>query len=168
MLRQMKTNEIADEIGVSPRTVRDWVKRYKIPCNKNAFGHYVYNEQAVQKIKEINGEDLTTTTKQSRQLKKERDEENVTNMEQLENILSRLKIAEIQIQQKADDVVSYQLLQQRKEIEELSSKVEALETKLIEMEEKLQASKPRTTQIQNPLPLKPKRRGIAKAIFSIF
>ena len=163
----MKTNEIADEIGVSPRTVRDWVKRYKIPCIKNEFGHYVYDEVAVKRIIGISGKVTIPNLAEKKSLKKNL-KENGTDMSQLEKVLERLVTIEKQLDQKADDVVSYQLLQQRREIEELTKKVETLELSLLHLEKKLTAKNDTSIQENIPANLPKKRRGIAKTIFSIF
>ncbi|BCE16770.1 hypothetical protein RSC3_04126 [Bacillus paralicheniformis] len=56
--------------------------------------------------------------------------------EQLERELLQKKIAELErkLEQKADDVVSYQLLQQRRELEEERQQIKHLEQKISELE----------------------------------
>ncbi|MEA3322443.1 MAG: MerR family transcriptional regulator [Bacillota bacterium] len=171
---ELKTHEVAKELGMAPRTVRKWVQKYEIPCRKNDYGHYVYDEEALARL-----ETLKANSEVAGALDVEFDtdikEVHVENMNvrsgkskafdhQLVTLTERVSRTEQMIQQKADEVVSYQLLQQRKEIEELTKKVDRLESML----DKLQAP---VKKMEPPLifdqPPQQKRRNVFRSIFGL-
>ena len=137
---RMNTNAVAKLLGVSPSTIQRWVKHANLNMNRNELGHFVFNDEDIEVMEKIqdqinNGvllQDIAAAAKKTRQgvAKKEiRDDD-------LEKF--QLKIAELEakLDRKADEHVSYQLLQHRREIEELNDKIDALTQQIEILEEK--------------------------------
>ncbi|WP_404350342.1 MerR family transcriptional regulator [Sutcliffiella horikoshii] len=171
---ELKTHEVAKELGMAPRTVRKWVQKYEIPCRKNDYGHYVYDEEALARletlkasgevagaldiafdtdIKEVQFENMSTRNEESKALE-----------HRLENLTERVSRTERMVQQKADEVVSYQLLQQRKEIEELTKTVDRLEKMIDQMQTPVKKIEPPLIFDQPP---QQKRRNVFRSIFGL-
>ncbi|WHX86431.1 chromosome-anchoring protein RacA [Bacillus paralicheniformis] len=158
----MNTADAANELGVSTKTVQRWVKQLQLPASRNELGHYFFTKDDITILKEVkeqlkNGTPMQDVTvkrpKKTFLIKKnemvqteepapplnERLEEKLQRFlehEQLERELLQKKIAELErkLEQKADDVVSYQLLQQRRELEEERQQIKHLEQKISELE----------------------------------
>ncbi|NLP50423.1 MerR family transcriptional regulator [Bacillus sp. RO1] len=171
---ELKTHEVAKELGMAPRTVRKWVQKYDIPCRKNDYGHYVYDEEALARLetlkstsevagaldvdfdtdsKEVHFETMNVGSKKSKAID-----------HQLVTLTERVSRTEQMIQQKADEVVSYQLLQQRKEIEELTKKVDRLESMLDQLQAPAKKMEPPLIFDQPP---QQKRRNVFRSIFGL-
>lgn len=158
----MNTADAANELGVSTKTVQRWVKQLQLPASRNELGHYFFTEDDIAILKEVkeqlkNGtpmQDVTVKrpkktffikknemiqTKEPALQLNERLEERLQRFlehEQLERELLQKKIAELErkLEQKADEVVSYQLLQQRRELEEERQQIKHLEQKISQLE----------------------------------
>lgn len=171
---ELKTHEVAKELGMAPRTVRKWVQKYEIPCRKNDYGHYVYDEEALARLETLkaSGEvagaldvafDTDINEGQFENLSV-RNEGGKALEHRLENLTERVSRTERMVQQKADEVVSYQLLQQRKEIEELTKKVERLEMMLEQLQTPVKKMEPPLIFDQPP---QQKRRNVFRSIFGL-
>lgn len=137
----MNTTLFAKRLGVSTKTVHRWIKQFQLDCRKNEHGHYVFDEEDVihfksiqQKVHENMAENQDSTPKPVRRataVKTTHEPAEAPDVrEQLESLESRVKANEKKLEEKADEVVSYQILQHRKEIEELQQKVKKLEEML--------------------------------------
>lgn len=147
----MNTNEVAKEIGVSSKTIQRWVKQLNIPVARNELGHYEFHDDIVQLLKEVKhqmnegvilhdirlpiheetAQQLSPTVETSNSSKRiEALEEQVKQLLQEQthasHIEARFQELERKLAKKADEGVSYQLLQHRREIEELTAKLERL------------------------------------------
>ncbi|MGG3571712.1 chromosome-anchoring protein RacA [Bacillus gobiensis] len=184
----MNTTVVASELGVSTKTVQRWVKQLDFPASRNEYGHYEFTNEDVEALKKIkdqlkNGASMHEVASKSENHKKafvwtertgfdhgqkeyiialEQKLENLSQkahaeMEHMGKIISKL---EKKLTQKADDVVSYQLLQHRRELEDLQSKLVHMEEQLQKSNEKLAATE-MAASIENQ---KPKKR--LKSLFS--
>lgn len=142
----MNTNAVAKLLGVSPSTIQRWVKHANLNMNRNELGHYVFNDDDIEVMKKIqeqinNGvllQDIAAAAKKTRQgtVKKEmRDDD-------FEKIMNKITELEAKIDRKANEHVSYQLLQHRREIEELHDKIDALTERIELLEEKNASNEP--------------------------
>lgn len=151
----MNTNEVAKEIGVSSKTIQRWVKQLNIPVARNELGHYEFHEDIVQLLKEVKHQmsegvilqdirlpiheetvqqlspaaETDASTRRIEALEKQvkqliQQQLHVTDVE------NRLQELERKLAKKADEGVSYQLLQHRREIEDLTTKLERLAASL--------------------------------------
>lgn len=120
----LNTHETAKHFGISANSLTKLAKQLGI--NKNAKGHYIYHELDIEKI----ATHLTST-------KSKNIAEAPPIQEQLNSLELRLRDTESAVKGKADDVVSYQLLQHRQELEDLHKKIAAIENKMSIMEDQL-------------------------------
>ncbi|WP_078381705.1 MerR family transcriptional regulator [Sutcliffiella halmapala] len=169
---ELKTHEVARELGMAPRTIRKWVKKYKIPCSRNDYGHYVYDQKAITLLETLKASSEVAGTLEVYEHVLKNKEAALNNTHstdskehQMEKLIERMNRAEQLLDQKADEVVSYQLLQQRKEIEDLNRRIEKLENVILTLQE------PPIKKYEPPLifdqPIKPKRRGVFRSIFGL-
>ncbi|MGJ9381996.1 helix-turn-helix domain-containing protein [Salipaludibacillus sp. CF4.18] len=145
--RMWKTKEIAEEFGVNPSTVQRWVKYFQLPYTSTSQGHFEMDQKTFQKLKHIHldtktGKKLrdisfTNTSLSEPSILKGR----MVSANQLDERFERLGIQldhlDRKLQTKADEVVEYQVLQQRKEINELNDLVVQLTERLTSMEQAL-------------------------------
>jgi chromosome-anchoring protein RacA len=174
----MNTAALAAKVGVTPKRIRKWIKQYEITCKKNEFGHYVFDEHDYLVFCEIHGKMndgnpinksdinpprkgiakvLSTTTEPPLQ-------------QSFEYLSERIDRNERRIEQKANEVVSYQLLQHRKEIDELNEKIVKLESYIQNLEKEKQEKK-RTSEeplILDPTPPKTSKLRRNKIIGLLF
>jgi chromosome-anchoring protein RacA len=170
MAMELKTSSVARRLGVSTKTVQRWIKKYNIPCQKNDAGHYVFDAEAIALLEQIKFEqgaaleedsDMDTETTAKETLCS--DDIFETHVKpHIEEMAARLQSVERKIEQKADDVVSFQILQHRKEIEELVEHIQQLESRIVQLE---QAN--RSLALEQEQLKKQKRRGLSR-IISLF
>ncbi|MBB5324284.1 chromosome-anchoring protein RacA [Anoxybacillus tepidamans] len=159
---ELKTSNVAKRLGVSPKTVQRWVKRYNIPCQKNEAGHYVFDAETIALLEQIKFEHGAVLE----EFEIEEEKEKVLCPEtffstyiqpHLDKFTSRLQRVERQMDQKADEVVSFQILQHRQEIEELNAYIRQLEQRLALLEQMNQKQ-----ETDDTLSKKQKRRGMSR------
>ncbi|MFP7299432.1 MerR family transcriptional regulator [Neobacillus niacini] len=142
----MNTSEVAKLLGVSASTIQRWVKQLELPMERNERGHYHFNNEDIDLLRNIqtqiqNGtllqEIAPIQEKKSRKGTVKASPETNAELERLYTIVSEI---EAKVNSKADSVASYQLLQHRREIEELQGQVsgllkqvETLESQLFEL-----------------------------------
>ncbi|MGX9290269.1 chromosome-anchoring protein RacA [Bacillus sp. A015] len=147
----MNTNEVAKEIGVSSKTIQRWVKQLNIPVARNELGHYEFHEDIVQLLKEVKHQmsegvilqDIrlpiheetvrqlssaveTDESTQRFEALEEQVKQLIQQQSHVHDVEVRLQELERKLAKKADEGVSYQLLQHRREIEDLTTKFERL------------------------------------------
>ncbi|SFI00295.1 MULTISPECIES: chromosome segregation protein [unclassified Bacillus (in: firmicutes)] len=129
---EYKTPMIAKTLGISPKAVIRLAQQIGLELKKNKFGHYVFYEKDLQQMLEFQ----RSTSSHEHKLPSNPAAEAAPSNEmqqfikELKHISLRLDRLEEKLQEKADDVVSYQLLQHRNEIEEMHAKIEQLEAAL--------------------------------------
>lgn len=166
----MNTNEVAKEIGVSSKTIQRWVKQLNIPVARNELGHYEFHEDILQLLKEVKHQMSEGVILQDIQLPIHKEtvrqsapaaeaDVSIQRIEALEkqvkaliqqqlhvtDVEDRLQELERKLAKKADEGVSYQLLQHRREIEDLSTKFDRLAAALkqpSQVEEKKEIAHP--------------------------
>ncbi|MEC1612123.1 chromosome-anchoring protein RacA [Bacillus mojavensis] len=153
----MNTNMVASELGVSAKTVQRWVKQLNLPAERNELGHYSFTAEDVQILKSVQRQisegtalqDINVprsnkkrtgflvqktnsdTEKRIEQLEQKLD--TLLQQKQEENeLLSRIEELERQLKQKADEGVSYQLLQHRREIDDILADLQSMTSQMKE------------------------------------
>ncbi|MFF2482264.1 MerR family transcriptional regulator [Paenibacillus sp. NPDC058071] len=145
----LKTKEAAMRLAVSETTVRRWVSLFPSSFPKDRFGHYLFDEAALEKLRQIKSEleggtglpDITleetasvspVAWPPSPALSRTASAYTAAAAEP-ETLLIRISQLEDALSHKADEVVSFQLLHHRQEMEEirqtlaqLAASVEAL------------------------------------------
>ncbi|MGS0471241.1 chromosome-anchoring protein RacA [Bacillus pretiosus] len=178
---EYKTPFIAKKLGVSPKAVVRIAQQLNLTIEKNKYGHFIFtqedldqmlefhlsqieqsqNSHPTQKTSSNDVEELKTPVNTIVQNKSSHEFEQLA--AQLNTITRRLDRMEEQMQDKAnDDVVTYQLLQHRREMEEMLERIQKLEASLKKEEPIYITPDSKPTYEREK---KPKRR---KMIFSIF
>ncbi|KGA99096.1 chromosome-anchoring protein racA [Alkalihalobacillus alcalophilus ATCC 27647 = CGMCC 1.3604] len=147
MSKLFKTKEVSEELSVNPTTVQRWVKYFALPCETNEHGHYFFTAEQVELLQSIksqlnNGKKLRDVEIQieGAMIATKTDKPRIATDEyeqKLEQVLERVMDLEQRLSQKADEVVSYQLLKHRAEIEDMVKMLNRLETRLESMESKV-------------------------------
>ena len=138
----MNTKSVAEMLGISTRTVQRWVKQLNLNMARNDLGHFIFTEENIEQLKQVKKQldegillqDITLEkSKRSGIVKNSQPEKN---KEEIQEVLEdKISLLETSLYQKADSVVSYQLLQHRREIEELQEQVSYLTGRLSDLEE---------------------------------
>ncbi|GGG66698.1 MerR family transcriptional regulator [Paenibacillus radicis (ex Gao et al. 2016)] len=131
----LKTKEAAQQLAVSETTVRRWVSLFPSAFPKDMFGHYIFDDEALDKLKRIKSEleegtglpDIKLPPSQEPLLLSPSlqpansaaapSSSSIT--EEPEPLLIRLGQLESSLSHKADEVVTFQLLHHRQEMEEI-------------------------------------------------
>ncbi|PLR72475.1 chromosome segregation protein [Bacillus sp. UMB0728] len=131
---KMNTNKAASSLGVSPSTIQRWVKQFGLEVGRNELGHYHFEEDQLEILKDIQSQiqngALVHEVKLSVQKTPEVKQQNEDHSVQIKELADKVTQLDSRLDSKADDVVSYQLLQHRREIEDLK-------TQLLQMAEKV-------------------------------
>lgn len=169
------TKEIAKEFGVNPSTIQRWIKYFQLSCEINKNGHFELNEVTYEKLKHIhhetkNGKRMKDVHLSGHRFTPERKHaKKMVSSQQLNDKIDRILIQVDQldrnIQTKADEVVEYQVLNQRKEINELNDIIQHLSQRLNSLENELPEKeiKHRSAEMER-IPLKKRRLA---GIFSL-
>ncbi|WP_416149755.1 MerR family transcriptional regulator [Salipaludibacillus sp. HK11] len=172
--KSWKTKEVAEEFGVNPSTVQRWIKHFQLSCEINSQGHFELNEATYKKLKHIHNE-----TNQGKKLKEvtlaghrfstpQVQFKKMVPTHRLDERIDRLIIQVDQLdrnlQTKADEVVEYQVLNQRKEINELNDLISQLTRRLQALEAELREKEQRTFIERREVPMKKRRLA---GIFSL-
>lgn len=138
----LNTKSVAEMLGISTRTVQRWVKQLNLNMDRNDLGHFIFTEENIEQLKRVKKQldegillqDITLEkSKRSGIVKNSQPEKN---KEEIQEVLEdKISLLETSLYQKADSVVSYQLLQHRREIEELQEQVSYLTGRLSDLEE---------------------------------
>lgn len=167
----MNTSEVAKLLGVSPKTVQRWVKQLNLQMERNELGHYLFTDEDISTLRDIKEqlnqgilfqEVKVAEKKPARKgLVKADAQEKIPAFQE---ILQKLAELDQKVNSKADGVVSYQLLQHRREIEELNGRIAELESKIESLEKH-----PKEQALvfdHSSIPKKQKRRNLISSIFS--
>jgi chromosome-anchoring protein RacA len=142
----MNTSEVSKLLGVSSSTILRWITQLKLDIDKTANGHYRFSDEDISLLQQIQEQLQNGTSLQNIEMgEKKVRKATITTKQVLPNehtIVEKLQEKVTQIEKrldtKADDVVSYQLLQHRSDIEELQKTVQQLTKHLETLEAKMQ------------------------------
>jgi chromosome-anchoring protein RacA len=170
----MSTADVTKLLGVSRRTLMRWVQQLNMELEKNELGHYQFSEEDIEQLKQIQIESQSQPISQQKQAITSSRKATVKTVSVVENQMEeslnkRMEELERAIRGKADDVVSYQMLQHRREIEELQNKIAVLEQKIEDLENDQVKRDPKDHTLvfdQSTSQKKPKRKNLISSIFS--
>ncbi|MED3726790.1 hypothetical protein HPB58_21110 [Priestia filamentosa] len=138
----MKTHEAARELGVSSQTVIKWIRHYNIDCAKNERGHFDISKENIKQIREAhNIQPRSSARKGHVQSSTDFDalEAQIQEMcKQMGSMMGRIAENDRRIEEKAGEVVTFQVLEHRTEITNLQKKIYELEERLAMVEEQLE------------------------------
>lgn len=158
-------------LGVSSSTVQRWVKHLGLEMERNEFGHYVYDDEDIELLKEFkqqlqNGVPIQNIVMEKKTRKGYgKIKANHEQQPQNEELLKKLTELEKNIENKADSVVTYQLLQHRNEIEELKNQIEKLNQQIETLTVRAQEEEKLAESAAAQEMVKPKRKGMFSSIF---
>lgn len=171
----MNTSEVAKLIGVSTSTIQRWVKQLELPMERNERGHYHFSKEDIEVLKKIheqlqNGtliQEITPITE--KKILRKGTVKAVEDNHALEKLNDKVNKLEKELQSKADSVASYQLLQHRREIEDLQTQVNELSAQL-ELFKKLLNKLNIPSQMEEPIVFdsskgKRKKKNIVSSLF---
>jgi chromosome-anchoring protein RacA len=138
----LKTKSVSEELGVNPTTVQRWVRHFNMDLKKNDHGHYLFTEHDIHELKQIKSQldsglligdiQLSQQVKPAALKASAAVQEGIE--EKFESLLARIDTLEKKLEEKADSVVSYQLLQHAGEMEEMIKKLAVIEARLEDAE----------------------------------
>jgi chromosome-anchoring protein RacA len=171
----MNTSEVAKLLGVSASTIQRWVKQLELPMERNERGHYHFDNEDIDLLRNIQTQIQKGTLLQEIapvQEKKTRKgsvkavPETNAELERLYTIVSEL---EAKVNSKADSVASYQLLQHRREIEDLQSQVKDLSKQVeslhSQLDEITKSALPEKPLVLDQGKLNRKKKNIVSSLF---
>lgn len=154
MKTRLKTKEVSQLLEVNPTTVQRWIKFFKLPCEKNEHGHYLFDDTNILQLKEIKSQlnlglpmtQVKVTHLNNNDSKTHQDGKNSTHSQEdvlnkIDNITKRIEEVEYKLQEKATNVVNIQLLQHRRELEKIYTLVENLRNEIDQLKTVQQAKK---------------------------
>ncbi|WP_251555162.1 MerR family transcriptional regulator [Neobacillus muris] len=136
----MNTGEAAKLLGVSPSTIQRWIKQLDLPMERNERGHYYFNEEDLDLLKKIRDQLQNGVLLHEMNPPKEKKTTRRGTIKTAETdeafgeLTAKVKALEADLHGKADSVVSYQLLQHRRELEELQSHVSELSQQIKQLQ----------------------------------
>ncbi|NKE06168.1 MULTISPECIES: MerR family transcriptional regulator [Mesobacillus] len=171
----MNTSAVAKLLGVSPSTIQRWVKQANLQMERTELGHYQFSEESIEVLKDIKDQLNSGVLLQDLKVKGRKHRKATIPAVKpdlpMGKLMKRMEEIEKRLDRKADEVVSYQLLQHRREIEELQKEVARL-TEVITSMEEAAAQRETVTQEANKLSLTPghtlkkfKKRNIISSFF---
>lgn len=163
-MEYLKTKEAAAALGVSPTTVKRWASSRPERFRKDASGHYVFLPEDLSVLAEAKGtgEDSSSAPGGLRSASEPvRLGPAVTDGWKRpalppgwDELSDRLKELEKSLDRKAGDIVTYQILEHRREIDELRMSVKELACSLDSLAQSLQqpqAGRPAASGLDRPL-----------------
>jgi chromosome-anchoring protein RacA len=171
----MNTSEVAKLLGVSTSTIQRWVKQLELPMERNERGHYHFSSEDIEILKKIHEQLQNGTLIQEIVPLKEKKNPRkgavkaVEENQALEKLMTKINELENKLNSKADSVASYQLLQHRREIEDLQHLVNVLTEQVGQLQKQVSELKI-TKQIEEPLvfdhsKVKRKKKNIVSSLF---
>jgi chromosome-anchoring protein RacA len=133
----LNTRSVAELLGISTSTVQRWVKQLNLEMEKNELGHFIFSEEDIELLKQVKAQLHEGILLQDIALAKHKRTGIVKNVQaetDVQELADKIDRLEISLHDKADSVVSYQLLQHRHEIEELQKQITLLTERISQME----------------------------------
>lgn len=136
-----KTKTVSEELGVNPTTIQRWVKHFNLTCQKNDHGHYLFSEQDLEDLREIKKKLDSGLLMSDIQIAaqavpaKPSAPAAVGQFDiRFEHLMSQIEKLEKKIEEKADDVLSYQVLQHASEMDDMMKRLIKIEEKIEDIE----------------------------------
>lgn len=163
----MKTVDVAKSLGIHPSTVLKWVKMADIELERNESGHCEFTEENVEALKNFqqNRNRQAVVKVVEKVVEKEEvilsDERAQDMQKQLDQLFLRLIENEKRTEEKAGEVVTFQILEHRSEIDRLNKVITKLENRVVEIESQLKSED--SLKAKKPVP---RWRSFLTGIFS--
>lgn len=162
----LKTKDVANKFGVSPRTIRYWIKYFSLKCDLNHAGHYMIDRKNFEQLMFIH--EQLKLGKKMEDIRLPGMGKNVSSDkldERFNRLLNYIDQLDQKIQSKAGEVVEYQILQHRKEIDDITHLLDDLNERLKKIEERLNEDAEHLITLEK---MREENRGKKKRFASIF
>jgi len=168
----MNSGEVAKLLGVSVSTVQRWVKQLNLPMERNERGHYIFKAEDVESLRKIQAQIqrgiLLQEIAAGQETKQHMGVEKKTESDQIfESFAAKISELEVKLNDKADSVATYQLLQHRREIEDLQNQVKNLLNRIEKLEEKTQNSTPGEEQQLEQNNKRRKKKNVFRSLLGL-
>jgi len=176
-MRNLKTREAAERLGVSQTTVKRWASHFPSSFRKDPLGHYIFSQREFGLLQYIRSEIEHGRTLEQISLPGPPADESAGRTsatalaEDTREVLLRMSEIERSLDQKADEVVSAQVRQHREELDELRRTVAQLAAAVetIQSRAAAMAEASRTAEIElpaaRPSDFPEKKRRIFRSFF---
>lgn len=164
----MNTGAVSKLLGVSSSTVQRWVKHLGLEMERNEFGHFLYSQEDVETLKEFKEQIQSGIPIQHIQVRKPTRRGSVKFLQKQSSLVDKVNKLERSIENKADSVVTYQLLQHRREIEELQGKIEQLTNQVDELHLSLRHSLNKASELKEQEPTSSKKQKKKTVFHTLF
>ncbi|WP_088041960.1 MerR family transcriptional regulator [Bacillus sp. EAC] len=154
----LTTSQVAEQLQLTNKKVLYYSKKENFTLEKSSTGSYLFTEEQINQIKKAH--ESTLQTNDSNQL----DREYILQIEQLIKNVTNL---EAKMETKANEVVSVQVLEHRREIEDLKKFVVKLEDEIILLNETVKSLKSELDDQKKIVAFKPKKRFAILSIFGV-
>ncbi|MBB5173595.1 MerR family transcriptional regulator [Texcoconibacillus texcoconensis] len=182
METNMKTKVASDKLGVNPTTVQRWIREFDLHCDVNEKGHYLISASVFHALEEIQRQLQQGFTKKEVVLPTEQENKNKAGEdtisketptmietsvfeERFAQVMATVDQLEKKVNQKADEVVEYQVLNHRQEMDHMSEVLTKLEERMDRIEEALTERPKNVVSIEEP---KLKKQAPKKRLASLF
>jgi chromosome-anchoring protein RacA len=173
----MRTKDVSEFLGTSQTNIKRWASHYPHYFNKNPMGHYVFTEQEVNMLLYIKnqisqGNILNQIALPVDHAPLPMPKQHLPTPEAdhpMDDMISRIREVERSLQNKADEVVSVQVLQHRNELEEMRKMIEQIAVSVEKMQNPgadqftFQERAAPETVLKPPAPIK--KRGFFRSFF---
>ncbi|WP_142303601.1 MerR family transcriptional regulator [Evansella halocellulosilytica] len=174
MAKVWKTKEVAAEFQVNQTTVQRWIKYFKIECKLNEVGHYVIEEQSYHQLCYIHEE-----VSKGKRLKEIDLNNCISNIkkepkmlpssildERFHKMLLQIDQLDKKLAEKADEVVEVQMLQHRREIDDLTTLLEKLDERLNYLESVITEKENKIISLEEKVKIRKNKKRRLAEIFS--
>ncbi|GGI12491.1 MerR family transcriptional regulator [Gottfriedia solisilvae] len=152
------TSQVAEQLQLTNKKVLLFSKKGKLNVEKSSNGTYLFTEDQMMQIKEIYEASIQTVeTKQNDQ----------ANSSHIIELGQKLEKIEEKLETKANEVVSVQILEHRREIEDLKKLVSKLGDEVLQLNENITTLKTELEDQKKIVAFKPKKRFAILSIFGV-
>jgi chromosome-anchoring protein RacA len=167
---ELNTGEVAKMLGVSISTIQRWVKQLKLPMEKNDRGHYLFKEEDIEILKQIHNQIqqgvLLSDIAPNYEKKVRKGTVKDTDKDQaIELLTAKTAELETRLNEKADSVTTYQLLQHRREIEEMQLQIKTLINRITILEKQIKESSETKPVPEQAKDRKGKKKNFVSTLF---
>lgn len=152
------TSQVAEQLQLTNKKVLLFSKKGKLNVEKSSNGTYLFTEDQMMQIKEIYEASIQPVeTKQNDQ----------ANSSHIIELGQKLEKIEEKLETKANEVVSVQILEHRREIEDLKKLVSKLGDEVLQLNENITTLKTELEDQKKIVAFKPKKRFAILSIFGV-
>lgn len=152
------TSQVAEQLHLTNKKVLIFSKKGKLNVEKSSNGTYMFTDDQIMKIKEIYEASIQPVEEKLN---------GQTNTLQIIEFGQKLEKIEEKLETKANEVVSVQILEHRREIEDLKKLVSKLGDEVFQLNETITSLKVELEDQKKIVAFKPKKRFAILSIFGV-